>query len=201
MRRRTNLIAVTMLVLCTWMPLLKAGSDSSEATEKTTQAVQTENIDSYIHQQMQARNIPGLALGILEHGRLVVNKAYGIANLETDTPVKTSSIFELASVTKPFTAAAVMLLVQDGKVGLDEPIRTYILDTPEAWKAITVRHLLTHTGGITMGGLVWLDNEGKLSTNGGTALMNISTSTTARVLLPYFSRRVAAARRVVVCDG
>src|SRR5215469_13202791 len=106
MRRSPKLITAVVLVCFCWMLLLKAGSNSLEASEKTIQELQTEKIDSYIAQQMQTRRIPGLALGIVEHGKLVVKKAYGIANLETDTPVKTDSIFELASVTKPFTAAA-----------------------------------------------------------------------------------------------
>ena len=57
------------------------------------------------------------------------------------------TVFELASVTKQFTAAAIMLLVEENKIGLDDPISRYLVDTPDTWRGITVRHLLTHTAG------------------------------------------------------
>src|SRR5207253_5928413 len=112
--------------------------------KRSAQVTQTEKIDAYITQQMQARHIPGLALAVVEDGQVTLRKAYGIANLETDTPVKTGSIFHVASVTKQFTAAAIMMLVEEGKVRLDDSIITYLNPVPESWAKITVRHLLTH---------------------------------------------------------
>src|SRR5687767_5124646 len=97
---------------------------------------------------MQARHIPGVAVGVIENGTLTLQRAYGVSNLETETPLTTDSVFELASVTKQFTAAAVMMLVEQGKVALDAPISTYLDRTPGAWAGITVRHLLTHTSGL-----------------------------------------------------
>jgi CubicO group peptidase (beta-lactamase class C family) len=114
---------------------------------------------------MQTRRIPGAAIAVVERGKIILKRAYGIANLEADTPVKTSSIFELASVTKQFTATAIMMLVEEGKVRLDEPISTYIDRTPEAWRNITVRHLLTHTAGL--GGAV-VTHEGSPLLDAGT---------------------------------
>jgi CubicO group peptidase (beta-lactamase class C family) len=109
---------------------------------------------------MQKRRIPGLALAVVKNGVVVKTHGYGIANLETDTPVTPETVFELASITKQFTAAAIMLLVEDVRVGLDDRISKYLDDTPSAWEKITVRHLLTHTSGLpTIGndfkGLVW----------------------------------------------
>ena len=75
-------------------------------------------------------------------------KGYGFANLEHDVPVKPDTVFELASVTKQFTAAAVMLLVEEGKVKVGDPISQYLPNSPEHWKDIAVRHLLTHTSGL-----------------------------------------------------
>jgi len=134
--------------------------------ESTPQAAQSEKIDSYITEQMKTRGIPGLALGIVERGKFILKKAYGVGNLETDTPVKTNSIFELASLTKQFTAAAIMMLVEEGKLRLDDSIIMYISNAPEAWKNITVRHLLTHTSGLQLGAIVWHE---------GSPLLNIST--------------------------
>ncbi|MEX2282476.1 MAG: serine hydrolase domain-containing protein [Gemmatimonadota bacterium] len=116
-------------------------------------AVQAARIDSVIRFEMQLRGIPGAAVAVVDSGRFVFKRAYGTANLETETPVEVDAVFELASVTKQFTAAAIMLLVEEGKVGLDTPISGYIADTPPEWSGITVRHLLTHTGGLAINAL------------------------------------------------
>ena len=105
-------------------------------------------IDIYLTLAMRQRRIPGVALIVLKNGVIVKKQGYGFANLETDTPVTPDTVFELASLTKQFTAAAIMLLMEDGRVGLDEPISTYLDATPDSWRAVTVRHLLTHTAGL-----------------------------------------------------
>lgn len=97
---------------------------------------------------MAKRRIPGLALAIVENGVVTKLRGYGYANLEHDVPVTADSVFELASVTKQFTAAAIMLLVEEQKVGLDDPITQYLPPAPEGWRAMTIRHLLTHTAGL-----------------------------------------------------
>lgn len=109
---------------------------------------QTNPIDEYIKAEMEKRRIPGLALAVIQHGAVIKMQGYGLANVELDVPVTPDTVFELASVTKQFTATAIMLLVEEGKVGLDDPIRQYLAHTPDAWKGITVRHLLTHTAGL-----------------------------------------------------
>jgi D-alanyl-D-alanine carboxypeptidase len=106
-----------------------------------------DQLDAYLAKEMQARRIPGLAFAVIDKGK-VMKRAYGMANLETDTPVRTDSVFELASVTKPFTATAIMMLVEEGKIALDDAIARYLDHTPEAWRGMTVRHLLTHTAGL-----------------------------------------------------
>lgn len=105
-------------------------------------------VDTYIQAEMTKRQIPGLALVVIRDGEVVKMQGYGFANLEHDVPVTPDTVFELASVTKQFTAAAVMRLVEEGKVGLRDPIRRYVPDAPDTWKDITVRHLLTHTAGL-----------------------------------------------------
>jgi D-alanyl-D-alanine carboxypeptidase len=115
-------------------------------------AARADRIDGFVRTEMQKRRIPGLALAVVRSGKVVKIKAYGLADLENDVRVRPDSVFELASLSKSFTAAAVMLLVEQGKVGLDDPINAYLPDPPDAWKGITVRHLLTHTGGLAASG-------------------------------------------------
>jgi len=107
-----------------------------------------DRVDDYVREQMRRRHIPGLALAVVRDGRVVKERGYGLANLELRVPVTKETVFEIGSVTKQMTAAAVMLLVEEGKVGLDDPVSKYLPNTPEAWAGVTVRHLLTHTSGL-----------------------------------------------------
>ena len=104
--------------------------------------------DDYIKVEMERRQIPGLALAVARGGKLLKVRGYGMANLEHDVPVTPDTVFELASITKQFTASAIMLLAEDGKVQLDDPVAWHLPRAPQTWKAITVRHLLTHTSGL-----------------------------------------------------
>ncbi|MDQ3180205.1 MAG: beta-lactamase family protein [Acidobacteriota bacterium] len=97
---------------------------------------------------MKKRRIPGLALAVVQNGKIARMKAYGLANLEYDVPATTDTVFEIASLTKQFTATAVMVLVEEGKIKLEDPISKYLPESPDKWKAITIRHLLTHTSGL-----------------------------------------------------
>src|SRR5262245_42208957 len=105
--------------------------------------------DDFILAQMQKYKIPGLALLVVQKGQIVKEKGYGFANLELQVPVKPETIFQSGSVGKQFTAMAVMMLVEEGKIGLDDPLTKYFSDAPATWKQVTVRELLSHTGGFT----------------------------------------------------
>jgi len=131
--RRRSLIAILSLV-----SVLLAVATPARA----------DRIDDYIKTEMQKRRIPGLALAVVRNGTVVKMKGYGLANLDHDVPVTPDTVFELASVTKQFTAAAIMKLVEEGKVQLDDPILWHLPQGPATWKAMTVRHLLTHTAGL-----------------------------------------------------
>src|SRR6185436_2913051 len=91
---------------------------------------------------------PGCAVAVSQHGKVVVNRAYGSADLERDVPLSPSSIFDIGSVRKQFVAAAVLLLVQDGRLSLSDDVRKYLPELPEYGRTITLNHLLTHTSGI-----------------------------------------------------
>lgn len=105
-------------------------------------------IDAYVKREMEKRQIPGLALGISYKGKIIKEEGYGLADIQHQVPVKTNTVFELASITKQFTAVAIMLLVQEGKIDLDGEVHNYLPDAPENWRGVTVRHLLTHTSGL-----------------------------------------------------
>ena len=113
-----------------------------------TTTAHADAIDDFLRAEMHQRKIPGLALAVVRNGAVVKLEGYGLANLEHDVPVTPATVFELASVTKPITAAAVMALVEDGKVRLDTPITTYLRGAPDTWRDVTTRHLLTHTSGL-----------------------------------------------------
>jgi CubicO group peptidase (beta-lactamase class C family) len=104
-------------------------------------------LDELAGKAMTAYHLPGLSVAVIDRGKVVALKGYGYADPNDKTPATEKTIYGLASVTKPFTAAAILLLVQDGKLSLDTPARTLLPELPATWSAITVRHLLTHTSG------------------------------------------------------
>jgi CubicO group peptidase (beta-lactamase class C family) len=104
-------------------------------------------IDDYVQEQMRRHRIPGLSLAVVKGGKLLRAKGYGLANVEHQVAAKPETVYQSASLSKQFTAAAVLLLAEEGKLRLDAPLARY-LETPRAWQAVTVRHLLNHTSGI-----------------------------------------------------
>ena len=91
---------------------------------------------------------PGCAVGVSLNGESVFEKAFGLAEMEHNIPNTPQTIFESGSVAKQFTAAALVLLQQDGKLKLDDPVRKYIPELPDYGKPLTIRHILTHTAGL-----------------------------------------------------
>lgn len=117
------------------------------------------HLDEYIRCEMRQRQIPGLALAITHNGELVAERSYGLASIQNDAPVTAKTRFEIASITKPFTAVGIMMLVQDGRLELDAPVTRYLADAPAAWRTITVRHLLNHTSGVPPMGHAWTERH------------------------------------------
>ena len=91
---------------------------------------------------------PGCAVALSQNGKLVVNKAYGLADLEREVPITGNSIFDVGSVRKQFVAAAILLLAEEGKLSLTDDIRKHIPQLPDYGHKVTINHLLTHTSGI-----------------------------------------------------
>lgn len=105
-------------------------------------------VDIYVTRKMQEMHIPGLSLAVVKDGRVIKAAGYGLANLETNTPATAQTVYKTASLSKAVIAAAIMLLVQEGRVGLDDKISKYLENAPATWEGITIRRLLTHTSGL-----------------------------------------------------
>ncbi|QNA90159.1 beta-lactamase family protein [Massilia sp. Dwa41.01b] len=91
---------------------------------------------------------PGVAALVMKDGQPILRKAYGMANVELGVKAQPEHVFRIGSTTKLFTATAVMLLVDEGKLALDAPVSRYLSDAPAHWEKVTIEHLLTHTSGI-----------------------------------------------------
>ena len=107
-----------------------------------------DRVDDYVREQMRLRHVPGLALAVVRDGHVIKESGYGLASVELDVPVSPSTVFEIGSISKQITATAVMMLVEEGKLSLDDPISKYIVESPASWRGVSVRHLLTHTSGL-----------------------------------------------------
>lgn len=110
-------------------------------------ATNSSAVDDFVEAEMKRQGIPGVAVGIVNKGK-VTTRGYGFANVEHMVPVTDETIFQSGSLGKMFTATAVMLQVEDGKLSLDDPLTKFFPDAPATWRAITVRNLLNHTSGI-----------------------------------------------------
>ena len=115
-------------------------------------SVGADEIDNWVKAQMELRHVPAVSIAVIKNGVLVKTAGYGLADMEHKIAADPDTVFKIGSVSKQFIAAGVMLLVQDGKVAVGDPVSKYIEGTPSAWQAITLRHLLTHTSGLVREG-------------------------------------------------
>jgi D-alanyl-D-alanine carboxypeptidase len=97
---------------------------------------------------MTAQQIPALSLAVLHSGKLLFAQGYGLSNVELSVKADERTVYGLASISKTFTATALMLLVADGQCHLDDSIRVYLPEAPASWNPIALRHLLAHTSGL-----------------------------------------------------
>jgi CubicO group peptidase (beta-lactamase class C family) len=105
-------------------------------------------IDAYLRTELEQQQIPGMSVAVSRNGEIVFAQGYGLANVERTIPATPHTIYRVASLTKSFTAAGIMMLVEEGKIALDESLTRHFSDAPAAWDAITLRHLLNHTSGL-----------------------------------------------------
>jgi len=113
-----------------------------------TVVVRADNVDDYVKAEMQRQHIPGTSIAVIKDGKIVKAEGYGLANVELNVAAKPETVYKIGSLSKQLIAAGIMTLIQDGKLSLDDKISKFLDGTPETWKDITVRHLLTHTSGI-----------------------------------------------------
>lgn len=111
-------------------------------------AGQEAEVDTYVKAQMAAQHIPGVSVAVVREAKQALCKGYGYANVELSAPATDKTVYELQSVGKQFTATAVMLLVEEGKLSLDDAVGKYLTELPASWRAVTIRRLLNHTSDI-----------------------------------------------------
>jgi CubicO group peptidase (beta-lactamase class C family) len=109
---------------------------------------QADEIDSFIISRIKERHIPGFAFAIVKNGQVIRKSVYGMSNIEHGTSVNNHTVFEIASMTKQFTCAAILLLEQDRKLSLTDKLSKYIIDLPSDWNNITLYQLMNHTAGL-----------------------------------------------------
>jgi D-alanyl-D-alanine carboxypeptidase len=141
LRRAIPLLCLAGLLLPT-----HAGAQAAAAVAPPSSPV--EALDALVQKSMQTRQFPGVSVAVVKDGKVVVAKGYGLSDVEKSIKATEQSVYQLASVTKQFTAAGILLLVEDGKLSLDGKITEILPGLPAAWTPVTVRHLLTHTSGI-----------------------------------------------------
>jgi CubicO group peptidase (beta-lactamase class C family) len=105
-------------------------------------------LDDRVHALMRGQHVPGVAVAVVRNGCVAETRAYGIANLELDAPVTTTTPFQIASSTKPIIGTLLMMLVVEGTLTLDAPIERYLPSLPPPWRPVTIRQLATHSSGL-----------------------------------------------------
>ena len=106
------------------------------------------DVDALVQKVIDAKKIPAAGVSIVRDGKVVLAKGYGAAGVETGTPANENTAFQIASVTKQFTAAGILLLVEEGKLKLDDTLGKYVPEVPAKWSGITIRQLLNQVSGI-----------------------------------------------------
>ena len=111
-------------------------------------AARADRVDDYLRARIKEFHLPGVSLVVIKNGEIVKAQGYGLAHVEGKVPAQADTVYKIGSVSKQFIATAIMLLAQDGRIALADPVGKYIPTAPATWAPITIRHLLTHTSGI-----------------------------------------------------
>jgi CubicO group peptidase (beta-lactamase class C family) len=117
------------------------------AAAAQTRAV-VDSIDGFVRSELARQRVPGMSVAVLRGDSVLLARGYGYANVEHQVPATDSTIYEVGSVSKQFTAAAVVMLSEQGRLSLDDPIVRFLPEGSGVWPRVTIRHLLTHTSGI-----------------------------------------------------
>ena len=109
---------------------------------------QKDSTDIIVQKMMKEEGIAGLALAVVKNGKPIVNKGYGLANVENNVPVTEKTVIRLGSVSKQFFATAILKLMEEGKLSIEDHVHKFFPDAPETWRPIQLKHLLSHTSGL-----------------------------------------------------
>lgn len=109
---------------------------------------QVDSTDIIVRNMMEQQKIVGLSLAVIKNGQPVVNKGYGLASVELNVPVTSETVIRLGSVSKQFFTTAIMKLMQDGKLSIEDSVHKFFPDAPEAWRPIKIKNLMSHTSGL-----------------------------------------------------
>jgi CubicO group peptidase (beta-lactamase class C family) len=109
---------------------------------------QADPVDDLVAAELKRGQVPGIAVGVIEHGVLRKVQGYGLANIELLAPVHADTLFKAGATGMQFTAAGILLLAEDGKIDLDDPVSKYLPTLPRTWARVTIRQLLDHTSGV-----------------------------------------------------
>jgi len=109
---------------------------------------QADSTDIIVQKMMKEQKITGLALAVIRNGKPIVNKGYGLANVELNVPVTEKTVIRLGSVSKQFFATAILKLMEEGKLSIDDHVHKFFPDAPETWRPIQIKHLMSHTSGL-----------------------------------------------------
>lgn len=110
--------------------------------------VRADKVDDLVREYLTKYRVPAASVAVVQNGKIVKSQGYGMANVELSVPATDKTVYELGSITKQFTAVAIITLVEAGKLTVDEAVANILPDLPTSWSGVTVRHLLTHTSGI-----------------------------------------------------
>src|SRR6187431_3467158 len=109
---------------------------------------QTDSTDIIVQKMMKDQKIAGLALAIIKNGKAEVNKGYGLANVELNVAVTERTVIRLGSVSKQFFTTAILKLMEEGKLSIEDHVHKFFPDAPETWRPIQLKHLMSHTSGL-----------------------------------------------------
>src|SRR5919205_3361840 len=140
--RRSRLRSLQPALGLAWFVILL--SSSAAAQSRTL----PDTVDRFITSELARQRIPGMSVAILRGDSILLARGYGVANVERHVAASDSTVYSVGSLTKPFTAEAIVLLSQEGKLKLDDPITKYLPEGAKVWSGVTIRHVLTHTSGI-----------------------------------------------------
>jgi len=127
--------------------LLSFTLSNGQEKAKTKQTINTQ-IDQYLSEVVGKYNMPGIAVAVIQNGKIIHRNNYGKANIENDVPVSDKSVFRIYSLTKVIIVTGAFQLIEQNKLALEDPISKYLPDLPSTWNSVQVKHLMTHSSGL-----------------------------------------------------